>query len=106
MLSGLLHLLTSDTALVIEHASAYAELAVAESRDVVRTLRRRLLLQLLAAAFALLGGSRAVHPIRMCRCFSCARAVFAHSHPRYLSLAGECHEKTRVERPKHSRCAP
>lgn len=55
MLSRLLQLLMHDTALAVEHAAAYAELAVAESRAAAYVLRRRVLLKVLAASLAFLG---------------------------------------------------
>jgi len=60
MLSRLIHLLTSETGLLAEHAAAYAQLAAAESAEAAAVIRRRLFLRATALLAASLGLSSAV----------------------------------------------
>lgn len=60
MIARIIHLLTSDTALVAEHAAAYAELAVAETAEAASVFRKRLYLRAVALILAALGVSSVV----------------------------------------------
>ncbi|MCA6215512.1 hypothetical protein KGA65_03040 [Ideonella sp. B7] len=55
LIHPLLGVLASRPEMLTEHAGAYAALASAELREAVRQWRRRLLVQVLAAALALAG---------------------------------------------------